>query len=369
MSEEAARNYLTDVADTCISCGLCTGLCDVLCLDDLTIGEVAERALAGVTGADDPAARAVARCSLCGLCCVDCPVGINSHEAMTAGREVLASAAALTYEHLFSGREFGVFAAYRRAYSISYADLWRDRCDTIYFPGCSFSCYAPGLVRKVHAWLEEQGESVGVIDSCCGVTYRLAGLPDRIPGHLSQLAAQIAQTGARRLVAQCPHCYFELKRSLSDVEVVGLSSLLAEAGVMVSGPEVLTGHDPCPDREARITWKNHRRMFSGHPLVEMEHRGARTICCGSGGLVGAVDPDLCDSRATTRIAEFRASGAEFLLTTCGNCAQVLSAAARPGEVSHYLEWVFDERVDWADVQRKLEALDADGRVDEPVTRA
>jgi fumarate reductase (CoM/CoB) subunit B len=356
MSEQTARGILADAAETCISCGLCTGLCEVLCTDELTIGEVAERSLARDTAPDDAAVTAVTRCSLCGMCCVDCPVGIDSHETMTAAREALAAAGVLSYERLFNRCGFWVFSTYKEVYSISYDDLRRDTCDTIYFPGCSVSAYAPELARRVHAWLEEQGSTVGVIDSCCGVQYRLAGLPDRIPEHLRELTAQIERAGATRLVAQCPHCYFELKESLPGVEVVGLSSLLADAGLMISGPEVLTAHDPCPDRHVGITWKNHRRIFSGHSIVEMAHTGAHTVCCGSGGLVGAIDPELCASRARMRIEEFRATGADCLLTTCANCTRILNSAADPGEVTHYLEWIFDTRVDWADVERKLVAL-------------
>lgn len=364
MSEESAREVLAEAAEACISCGLCTDQCDVLIPDDLTIGGIADAILTRTLDAEDPVVRAVARCSLCGLCCVDCPVDIDSHETMTAAREVLASQGALTYECAFTGNELSIFSEYKKKYPISYTDLCHDRCDTIYFPGCSLSSYAPELVRKVHAWLEEQGATVCVIDACCGSAFRAGGVPSGAEELREQLAEKIAATGATRLVASCPHCYAELGGALPGIEVVELASLLADAGVKVSGPEVITIHDPCPDRQARLTWKNHRRILSEHPSVEMAHAGAHTICCGSGGLVGYVDPELCESRAQARIGEFETTGAECLVTACASCAQLLSAHAPSGKVRHYLELVFGVRVDWDEVERRLEALGEDGETAE-----
>ncbi|HEY5529114.1 MAG TPA: molybdopterin-dependent oxidoreductase [Thermoleophilia bacterium] len=365
MSQDTARKSLIAAEASCVSCGVCTDACDVLGQERLAIGEVASRVLEGTV--DDSLTGAVSRCSLCGLCCAECPANVDSKEVMTAAREEFVSSGALSalgYEHLFTGCGLNVFTDYKKAYSISYEDLKRQECDVVFFPGCALSAYSPELVRRVHGWLEGQGASVGVIDSCCGTALICAGLPDRARESRARLAEEIAAAGAGRLITACPDCFCELSGRLEGIEVVSLSSLLRERGVRVSGAERLTVHDSCPDRASLTVGGDVRAILSGYELVEMEHFGKNTICCGSGGLVSSVDPELCDTRARTRVEEFRATGAVRLVTSCVNCAHRLNGAAGAGEVLHYLELVFDVWIDWVDVNEMLVTLSDGERGDE-----
>jgi Fe-S oxidoreductase len=89
----------------------------------------------------------------------------------------------------------------------------------------------------------------------------------------------------------------------------------------------------------------HDGLLAGYPQMEMPSRGVDTICCGSGEIVSAVDPDLCPGRASCRLAEFSASGADACVTSCMACAHRLARAGVPGQVRHCQEYVFGLAVD------------------------
>lgn len=356
MTLSTARSNLSFSRAACIECGVCTGACDLLGRARLTIGEVASRALAGETSG--AAADAVLRCSLCGLCCADCPEGIEARTTMVAARELLDAADALpeTYQEMSDGCDFGIFGEYKRAYGIAFDDLDRPDTGTVFFPGCALSTYAPEIVRRAHAWLAEQGIEAGLVDKCCGAGLFAGGMEESGEVLHARLTAELERRNANRLITVCPECYGALAGTLGGVEVVRLSSLLAEAGVRAPGGGRLTVHDSCSDRASGAIGTAVREMLAGYVLVEMEHSGSQTICCGSGGLVSCVDPDLSAARAQTRVDEFRASGADRMVTACVNCSHRLGAAARPGDVLHYLELVFGVRIDWTDVDAKLARL-------------
>ncbi|MGV8084269.1 MAG: (Fe-S)-binding protein [Coriobacteriia bacterium] len=367
MSVEEAREVLSAAEEACVACEVCTDSCEVLSQERLTIGEVVSRVLSGDTG--DALVQAIARCNLCGRCCVDCPADIKSRSAMIASREVLGDQGVPVFENyksLFSDGILTVFPAFKNRYSISYEDLARERCDTVFFPGCSLSTYAPQLTRKVHEWLERDGAEVALLDDCCGATLACAGLAEQEAELRSLLIGKLRSMGAKRIIAPCPNCYYGLggrgkamweeSAVLEGVEIASLPSLLLEAGVRVSASESLTFHDSCPDRERGFIGSGVRRLLAGSNLLEMGYSGRHARCCGSGGLVSSVDSKVCETAANRRIADARASGADRLVTACASCCHRLAGGADPGEIAHYLELVFDTPVDWDDVNSKLAVL-------------
>lgn len=367
MSVENARKVLSDAEEACVSCEVCTESCEVLSQERLTIGEVVSRVLSG--DASEAVLRSISHCKLCGRCCVGCPSDIQSKEAMIAAREVLGAervAVFDNYKNLFLGSTLSVFSDYKDRYSISYDDVAREQCETVFFPGCSLSTYAPELTRAVLAWLERDGTEVSLLDDCCGAALACGGLRDREADAHRRLGDRLASMGAKRLIAPCPNCYYELggegkatwqaSEVLGGVEIASLPALLLEAGMQVSSAETYTVHDSCPDREAFFIGAGVRRLLSGSIVMEMEDVGRHTMCCGSGGLVSSVDPSSCEVAADDRVGQYLASGADRLVTACASCSHRLSGSAGSGDVVHYLELVFKTPIDWDDVNRKLGEL-------------
>ena len=357
MSQRASVKLLAEAEQACLECGSCTARCSQQRAEGLTIGAIAGKVLAAAT--DNAVKHAVLSCSVCGYCCSECPAGIDAARVMVAAREVLdamGEGMSISRDDLFLGDELAVLAQYKARHNIGYYDLQNAHCDAVFYAGCSLAAFAPGLVRKVHAWLEERVSHVSLLDSCCGAPLALAGLVEEAAAVRTRLRGRLLGSGATQLIVACPSCLNELAGGLDGVRVVSLTTLLSRFGEKVRCHGRVTIHDSCPDRASLIAGHDVRAILADCEIVEMEHSGRNTVCCGSGGLVSRAHPSLADARARARIQEFRATQSDHLITACGHCSHRLDGVARPGEVLHYLELVFDHRIDWTDVSLKLDAL-------------
>jgi Fe-S oxidoreductase len=85
----------------------------------------------------------------------------------------------------------------------------------------------------------------------------------------------------------------------------------------------ITVHDPCPLREDFPTQQAVRMMLTDmdHTLMEMENHGSRTLCCGEGGMVGAVNPERAADLAVLCGQE---SGGRQIVTYCAGCTSHLN---------------------------------------------
>lgn len=357
MSNKSALNALKRFANECIQCRICLDQCALLNDLDLTPGEIAE-AVANEQVSDQILA-SIQRCSLCGLCGQDCLVNLQPSEMMAAAREFLIYAGKIStvdYEAMLVDQVWNTFTLYRDTFGIHYNDLITDSYDTLFFPGCTLNCYAPEITRAAHAWMKNQGMLVGFSDLCCGKPLFSIGLKERGDNLISHIHKMMNQAGAQQLVTACPNCYYQLKNTLKGIDVVSFYHLLRDAGVRLDGADKLTVHDSCPDRFGLAVGEDIRALLAGYPLLEMEHHGSNTICCGSGGIVSSVDPDLCTLRARTRMNEFQQVGADHCVTSCMACAHRLSRAAASGDVVHCLEMVFDMPVDYSQVHANILAM-------------
>lgn len=356
MSCSEALRYLASASANCVDCRKCTEKCTMLGEAGLGLSQVAQSVVEG--SVDDTVRDTILRCALCGLCTVGCPGYVDGHDVMTSAREWLAEDGVITtegFESVLVDHDRTLFTFYRQTNGISYEDLVPRKFDTVFFPGCILATYAPQLTREIHRWLAAQGIRVALSEHCCGSPLISLGQADRAAKLREHMAGRLKDLGVKRLITVCPGCHAELAGDLGGVEVVPLPELLVEAGVTVEGVGIITVHDSCRDRGGPFG-PAIRKLFPDYEIVEMEHHGENTMCCGSGGLVSAVDPDLHDARTTARLDEFRATDAEQLITPCLTCSYAMAKQAYPGEVVNYLELLFGMTVDWEKVFANLNAL-------------
>ena len=392
-----AREVLGNIQNQCNGCQTCSSACSLLAgLGDLTLPE-----LAGQVADGQPSKQArdfIQKCILCGRCTRHCPSAVDVPAMVTAARTLLAESNPVIlelYSPVWVDYDWNIFTIYRDTYGVDYRDLvknpvrtndvrWRehgassiekatcpskesgafwlfhvkDKCETLFFPGCALSSYAPELTRASFDWLSKRSGNVGLSLSCCGLPLVQMGAAERAAEYMATLRQSVTATGARRIVTVCPtcHCHLQGQPGLAGTEVVSLYQLMAEAGVRapLSRRGKITVHDSCPERRVKLGGYM-REILGSYDIREMAHSGAETICCGSGGLVGIADPASCSRQAEERMAEFRQVAAAQCVTYCMNCALTLSAAA-PGKVRHILELVFNRPVDYAAIQRRSEAM-------------
>lgn len=354
--EIQTREALSECAEACTQCEACRFACDLLDSHHLSIGQIA-RSLADGDVSED-LRKALLRCDLCGYCTRECPAELDAYSVVTAGRSYLVARGEISldgFETMFVDQDWNAFTLYRATYNIDYSDLQAEHYDTLFFPGCSLASFAPELTRAAYRWLQAQGVVPGITAMCCGKPLESLGLQDRSKEMQRLILAKIETAGAKRVVTACPSCRHVLSETLQGTEVVSLFRLLFDAGVRLSGTEVLTVHDSCPDRD-RLPASELRSILGGHLLLEMERSGRDTICCGAGGILPAIDPALCARRSRRRIEEFEKTGAICMVTSCMACSRRLSEAARQRQVRHVLELVFGIAVDYGRTNRNREAM-------------
>ena len=108
----------------------------------------------------------------------------------------------------------------------------------------------------------------------------------------------------------------------------------------------VTYHDPCDLGRASGVYDAPReilRAIPGVELVEMEGNRDQCKCCGGGGNLEMVNPDLSAALARAKIEEVKATGAEMVITACQQCVRSIQSTARrkkiPLAVTDIIEFV------------------------------
>lgn len=266
---------------------------------------------------------------------------------------------------------------------------------TLFFPGCSLINYGLPLVQSVYGLLKEAGAVEGISLLCCGkiLSFEPDGKAVRAAFE-EQLRERVAASGVERIVAACPNCVKALRDALAcdertaGVEVIALPVQLAALGYRIDAETAkrmlaaqleagegyyeacadgaqpalrFSAHDSCPDRATGEFADGLRTLMPADLVVEPEHNRTRSQCCGS--LVRAAGhADKALEQSLARGAEALAAGGSAIVTSCVSCAFLLSVSQRRVPAFHYLELLFDWRIDWhgADQYMKLRFL-----IDEP----
>lgn len=258
-------------------------------------------------------------------------------------------------------------------------------CPTLFFPGCSLINYALPLVKSVYDLLQGAGWADGISLLCCGkiLSYEPDGKTLR-KAFEGELVEHLVAARVERIVAACPNCVLALRQALgrdertSGIEVIALPKLLSDLGYRVDegvahdmiarelrlrhpdwydeagapteaceAPEKLLfmPKDSCPDKRAGEFADGLRAIMPEGSLVEGEHVRRDSICCGS--LARAAGKfDLADEQARGHGSEAAALGASAIVTACMSCSFQLTMAQHEVPVFHYLELLYNWRIDW-----------------------
>jgi len=303
-------------------------------------------------------------CNLCGRCTLVCPMGIDIAGLVRLAREGMAA---------------GGFAP---------PDLYKA-AERALDTGSPIGVRWPALKRQIE--LQEQETGLHVPVDVEGAEYmvvlssiEIMGFPEAI-GALARIFRQAGATwtipsagfeatnvgvqmGSRdvaaallsRIVAaaerlkvkcvispECGHAYSALRWEGPNLlgrrygfEVVQISELLdrfvREGRLRLSGkdPRRLTFHDPCQLVRRGGLNEGPRRLAGdvSANMVDMPESGAASFCCGGGGGVSAIHraEALRFAAFACKKEQIEATGAEAVVTACGNCRNVLEEA-----IEHY----------------------------------
>lgn len=301
---------------------------------------------------DGSLARAVFQCTLCGRCQSICPSGLDIGNRFAAGRESLAG----------QGQAPPLLTGAARAVTASGNPLGQERqsraewlprdftapaqAPLVWWVGClgawQDAKIAPALLKILQASGREF-TLLGAAEDCCGYLTHLAGEKEAFETLARTNAAKLAASGCREIISGCAGCALTLNQLYPEAGlevpptrhfVLWLDELLQKNGLAFNPeaePLKVAWHDPCDLGRGQGIYEPPRRILATLPgveLLEFPNNRASADCCGGGGGLKAVDPDLSLAIAKARVDQAAQMDAQAIASACPSCKRNLSQAAR-----------------------------------------
>ena len=149
----------------------------------------------------------------------------------------------------------------------------------------------------------------------------------------------LLKNGIRNVIVACPNCYKVFRKHGGDLAVQTAYEIMSEKGLpeeeKIKG--TVTVHDSCAVRFEESVHFAARDLISkkGLTIEEMKHFATKTLCCGEGGSVGFLAPDLAKN---WRMIRKREADGRRIITYCAGCANCLSSLT---PTSHILDLLFE----------------------------
>ncbi len=212
------------------------------------------------------------------------------------------------------------------------------------------------LIGAVRSILDAAGVSWGILkdEPASGAPLEDLGDLDGFKAQAEKTIALLNSLEPERMVVICPHDaaviindYFNVGDLEIDVITLPtlLSELIEESKLKLKDGDAMTVtyHDPC--RLGRFLEEDEPprqvlEAIQGVKLVEMIRNGEGAWCCGSGAWAGLITPELSEDTADKRIEEAQKTGAEYIITACSYCTDMLKKISKDKQtVIHLAELV------------------------------
>lgn len=218
----------------------------------------------------------------------------------------------------------------------------KEHAEVIFFIGCVASFFP--MVQKIPvnmALIMEQGgvdfTILGGEEWCCGFPLLGAGMPDKMKVLMAHNLEKVEQVGAKTIVFTCPSCYHTWKHFYkTDAKLYHATQLLDE---LIKGQQItpkpinrtVTYHDPCDLGRNSGIFEEPRNVIKAIPdikLVELPENRQLSVCCGGGGNLEMVNPELSGKVAQMKLDTIQATGADMVVTACQQCVRTMASRAR-----------------------------------------
>lgn len=338
----------------CLECGKCTSICPVSRYDSgFSPRMMIEHALLGFED-DLVHNNKLFSCLTCYTCQPECPSDVDFPVFVREARSMAQD-----------GGQHGICAHSGQMQSLArlmtnpavrqnrldwLSDEYRvsDKSDVLFWVGCApyfepifedLDFSALDIARASLKAMNLLGIEPRLLpnERCCGHDALWTGDIETFKKLAEHNAAQIKEAGVKKIVFSCPEGYRTFKMDYPDYvdldcEVVHLSELLAEKigqnGLKLKEvKKKVTYQDPCRLGRHMGIYDAPRKVIESIPgieLVEMQHSGRESICCGTSAFTN------CDAYSNAlraeRLSEARATGADLLITACPKCQTHLKCA-------------------------------------------
>jgi uncharacterized membrane protein YdjX (TVP38/TMEM64 family)/Fe-S oxidoreductase len=338
------QGELKEISEKCTNCDACQKDCKFL----RKYGKPKH-----IAEAYDPSDRACQampfECSLCQLCASVCPEKINPAAMFLEMRREKVRLRQGDYpEHA------GMLAYERRGTSKRYTYYAIPaRCDTVFFPGCNLQGSRPGKTFKLYEHMKVGIPTLGIVLDCCMKISHDLGRKEHFTAMFQEMKGYLVENGIRKVIVACPNCHRMFKDYGGELSVQTAYEVMADNRCL--GQESLKGivaiHDPCAVRFEGPAHSAVRRLVTNQGLTieEMPHHRERSLCCGEGGFVGCISPDLSKSWGT--MIKKEANGRR-MITYCAGCTNHLNGVT---PTSHILDLLFEPKTTLAGESKASQA--------------
>lgn len=326
----ALQQELQTVSLKCTNCKLCQNECEFL----RRYGKPKE--IAETFDLSDKTFKTMAfECSLCGLCAAVCPAKVNPASMfLEMRREAVRQGLGVFQEHS------GILAYEKKGTSKLFS--WYglpEGCDTIFFPGCTLPGTRADRTLALFELIQQKIPSIGIVLDCCTKPSHDLGRNEFFNAMFEEMKDFLIQNKINKVLVACPNCYKIFDQYGGDLSVMSVYEFLAKLDIpaKIISAQTVTVHDPCAMRFREPVQSSVRRLIEqlGFTIQEMPHSGKNTICCGEGGSVGALSPDLSYKWAGIRKQEHNGNR---VITYCAGCANFLNQFM---PADHILDLYFD----------------------------
>jgi glutamate synthase (NADPH/NADH) small chain len=330
LSEDEA----VEEAKRCLDCqcGLCVENCEFLTSYCRSPKELARRIKGGV----EDALKMVYSCNVCSLCAQVCPEGLDTGAMLLAARqEAVRKGVGPLPVHK------GIVSYYRAGvsptFTLAMPEPGRTRSRRLFFTGCALPAVSPRNTLAVYEELRRALPGTGVLMYCCGAPAELIGMQEEFHHTCQAILEHAERLGAEELITACPDCTHTLKAGLPGLKVTTVWEALGDRW---RPPALRTGervaiHDSCKAHHEPATHAAVRALAqaAGATVEDVEFSKEKARCCGFGGMIYPVDPEL-SKRITRRRAE---ESSLPMMTYCAGCHSALAGQGK--EAIHILDFL------------------------------
>jgi Fe-S oxidoreductase len=216
----------------------------------------------------------------------------------------------------------------------------------LYFTGCTAAYREKEIAESTVDLLGSIGFSVEIMNDeyCCGSPLFRTGDDEAALALARHNVELLNASNCDEIVVTCPGCYraltsdyakhgLEITKSIRHISQI-LSENLDSIPKSATNSRI-TYHDPCHlGRHSGIydEPRNVLKRVVSDNLVEMERTRENAMCCGNGAGLRTLFPDHAKQIGSERIKQAKDTGAEYLVTSCPFCKNMLASQADEGIV-------------------------------------
>ena len=294
-------------------------------------------------------------CVTCGACVRECPVGIEHIDHVIDLRRNLVmvesrfpeEAGTMLRDVDRSSNPWGKPQADRTRWAdglgVRVLQAGEPAPDVLFWVGCApaFDERAKQAAVSTAKLMQMAGVDFAILgprEACTGDPARRMGDEYTFQRLAGENVATLNETGVKRIVTTCPHCFNTLGNEYPDFggryEVVHHTEFLAglvRDGKLAPLPSdrTITYHDSCYLARHNDVRSQPRELVDAvGKAIEMPRSGERTFCCGAGGARMWMEEKRGRPINQERVREAAATGAETLAVACPFCTVMLDDGVR-----------------------------------------